>query len=70
MTSAQWVEVCRASVRPILTLLFGGAFIYFTATGIVPREAFVATATAVVIWWFRSRDEAHRPGPSGGPNGT
>ena len=43
--------------RPILSLMFGVAIIVLTARGLVPVEAFVAVATASIIWWFKSRDE-------------
>jgi hypothetical protein len=43
--------------RPLLAVMFSGAYIYMSVRGIDPGEAFVAVTTAVVLWFFKSQDE-------------
>ena len=50
-------EKYRAWVRPIVTVAFAMAFVYLTVVGVVKPDAFVATATAVIMFWFKSRDD-------------
>jgi hypothetical protein len=44
--------------RLLLAVMFSGAYIYMSITGIDPGQAFVAVTTAVVLWFFKAGDEA------------
>jgi hypothetical protein len=44
--------------RFVLALMYSGAYIYMSITGIDPGQAFVAVTTAVVLWFFKAGDEA------------
>jgi hypothetical protein len=45
-------------VRPIISLAFAGAVIYaWIGARIITTEAALPIVTAVIIWWFKSRDE-------------
>jgi hypothetical protein len=44
--------------RPLLAVMFSAAYIYMSIAGIDPGDAFVAVVTAVVLFFFRSQDEA------------
>ena len=46
-----------AWVRPAVTIMFSGAFVYLAIIGTVPSDAFVATSTAILMFWFKSRDD-------------
>jgi len=50
------VEAIKSLVRPSVTWLFAGAFVFFTAIKIIPVEAFVAVGTAAIIWWYKDRE--------------
>jgi hypothetical protein len=43
--------------RPLLAVMFSGAYIYMSIMGTDPGEAFVAVTTAVVLWFFKSQDD-------------
>jgi hypothetical protein len=53
----EWFELADRIVRPLLAVMFGGAFIYGTLFGYTMSDGFVAVATAVVLWYFKSRDD-------------
>lgn len=52
----------RSPVRPLVTLMFGVTFCWLTYVKIIPVEAFIATATMVLQWWFRARDDKENGG--------
>jgi hypothetical protein len=43
--------------RPLLAILFSAAYVYMTIKGIDPGDAYVAITTAVVLYFFKSKDE-------------
>jgi len=49
-----WLKDC---VRELLAAMFGAAFITFTGMGIIPSEAFVGVAVAVVMYYFEERSK-------------
>jgi len=49
------VEIIRALVRPILSLIVGGTFAYMAIKVILPVEATVALIGVVFTLWFTSR---------------
>jgi hypothetical protein len=53
------LDVGRALVRPVVTLLFAGAFVYLTVIAAVPIDAFVTVTTAVLSFWFAQRGNPH-----------
>ena len=50
----------RTITRPLLALGFGWAFIWLVYVDKIPKDAFVATGTAVILWWFKDRDRDNR----------
>ena len=54
------LEMVNAGVRPAVTLAMAGTFCYLTITGTIEAQTFVGTATAVIIWWFKARDDFHK----------
>jgi hypothetical protein len=50
------MEEFKTAVRPIITLLFAGAFIYLTIEKMVSADAFLGIATLVIKYWFDSRE--------------
>lgn len=51
------IEAIRSLVRPVVTVLFSVAAVYFTAIKIMPVEAFLILATAAIVWWFKDRSD-------------
>jgi hypothetical protein len=51
-------ETFSSYVRPVLTVSFTGAFIYGFLAGMIGADVFTGVATMVIIYWFKSRDEA------------
>ena len=51
------MEVIRALVRPILSLMVGGTFVYLAVKVILPVEATVAIISVVFTFWFASRQQ-------------
>lgn len=47
----------KNNVRELLAIMFGGAFIVFTAMETIPPEAFVGVAVAVVMYYFEERSK-------------
>lgn len=47
-------------VRPIITLALTGVFSYLAVVGTIAADVFVPTVTMVLIYWFKSRDEAKK----------
>jgi hypothetical protein len=43
--------------RPLLAVMFSGAYIYMSIAGIDPGDAYVAVTTAVVLYFFESEDK-------------
>ena len=55
------MKKAKAWVRIIVTVAFAAAFILgFLWNKEIPSEAFVALATAVIIWWFKDRSDAKK----------
>lgn len=50
-------EIISGYVRPAVTLSFTGAFIYGFIAGMIGADVFVSTATMVIVYWFKTRDE-------------
>jgi len=42
-------------VRPILAIIFSVAFCIFTGMGMIPIEAFIATASMIIVYYFGER---------------
>ncbi len=51
------IEAIRSLVRPVVTVLFAIAVVYFTATKILTAEFFVAIASAAIVWWYKDRSD-------------
>ena len=54
----QLTDLFNGCIRPLTTLIFAGAFVGFTAMGIISGELFATVAGMVITFWFKSRDEA------------
>jgi hypothetical protein len=56
----RWVPHFGSGIlaRPLLAVLYSSAYVYMSVTGIDPGDAYVAITTAVVLWFFKSQDEA------------
>lgn len=52
----QLLELFRGSVRPLITLMFSGAFIYGFFVQVISADAFLGIAVLVIKYWFDSRD--------------
>lgn len=52
----------KDNVREVLSIIFGVAFIVFTGMGLIPPEAFVGVAIALVTYFFeeKSKDSLKR----------
>ena len=46
----------RTAVRPLITLMFAGAFIWGFFSGLISADAFLGIAVLVIKYWFDSRD--------------
>lgn len=44
-------------VRPVITVAFTAAFLYGFMADKIGADVFVSTATMVIIYWFKTRDE-------------
>ena len=51
------MEKIKELTQPILSWLFGIAFIVGFFLGKIPSEAFVGVAVTVVLYWFKTKDE-------------
>ena len=49
------VDIIRGLVRPILSLLVGGTFVYLAVKVILPVEATATIIGVVFTFWFASR---------------
>lgn len=47
----------KNNVKELIAAMFGAAFITFTGMGIIPPEAFVGVAVAVVMYYFEERSK-------------
>lgn len=49
----------KNNIKELIAAMFGAAFIAFTGAGVIPPEAFVGVAVAVVMYYFeeKSKDE-------------
>ena len=54
----QLTDMLNGCIRPMITLIFAGAFVGFTAMGTISGELFATVAGMVITFWFKSRDEA------------
>jgi hypothetical protein len=54
-------EMLNSFARPLMALMFSGGLLYMSIVGVDSewKDAFVAVATAVILWFFKSRDEKH-----------
>lgn len=48
----------RTAVRPVVTMLFAGAFVAGFFLGKVSQDAFVPVVGMVIGFWFQSRTKA------------
>jgi len=49
-----WLKDC---VKELLAAMLTAAFIIFTGMGIIPPEAFVGVAVAVIMYYFEERSK-------------
>jgi hypothetical protein len=47
----------KNNIRELLAAVFGIAFIVFTGLRIIPTEAFVGVAVAIVMWYFEEKSK-------------
>lgn len=47
----------KNNVKELIAAMFGAAFITFTGMKIIPPEAFVGVAVAVVMYYFEERSK-------------
>lgn len=47
----------KNNVRELLAAMFAAAFIIFTGMKLIPPEAFVGVAVAVVMWYFEEKSK-------------
>ena len=47
----------KENIKELLTILFGLAFIIFTATGIIPIDVFTPIAIALVMFFFEEKSK-------------
>lgn len=47
----------KNNVRELISAMFAAAFITFTGMQIIPIEAFVGVAVAVVMWYFEEKSK-------------
>jgi hypothetical protein len=50
-------EILNTLVRPVLAVVFSCAYVSMALMGIDPGDAFVALVTAVILWFFKARDD-------------
>ena len=50
-------EIVSSYVRPAITVAFTGAFIYGFMVDVIGSDVFTSTATMVIVYWFKARDE-------------
>lgn len=50
-------EILSSYVRPAVTVAFTAAFIYGFLSGAIGADVFTSTATMVIVYWFKARDE-------------
>ena len=55
------MEAIRSLVRPVVTFLFVVGYLYMALMGIKPPEAYTATMSMILVFYFKSRDEAKKP---------
>lgn len=53
-------ETINAYIRPAVTVLFTIVFCYGFLAEKIGADVFTGIATAVIVFWFRSRDEDKR----------
>jgi hypothetical protein len=53
-------ETVDSYVRPFVTIAFTLVFCYLAIIGKIGPDVFVPTVTMVLIYWFKSRDEAKK----------
>jgi hypothetical protein len=53
-------ETIDSYVRPFVTVAFTLVFCYLAIMGTISADVFVPTVTMVLIYWFKSRDEAKK----------
>ena len=51
------MEKIKELTRPILSWMFGIAFIIFTGMKIIPVEVFIAAASIIITYWFSERSK-------------
>lgn len=56
-TDSKAINVVRALVRPVVTIMFAGAFVYMAVIGKIEPDVFTTVVMAVVLWWFKTRDQ-------------
>jgi len=47
----------KNNIRELLAAMFAAAFITFTGMRVIPPEAFVGVAVAVVMWYFEEKSK-------------
>lgn len=50
-------EIARALVRPVVTVIFAGGFLWFTWIGLIGGDVFAGAALTVISFWFASRNQ-------------
>ena len=50
------MDVFRSAVRPVVTLVFCGAFIYGFLAQLISADAFLGIAVLILKYWFDSRE--------------
>lgn len=53
-------ESLNGYVRPAVTIAFTACFCYLAVMGTITPDVFVPTVTMVLIYWFKSRDDAKK----------
>lgn len=57
------LETLEKAIRPIITAAFTAAFIFGFVAEKIGSDVFVGTATMVIIYWFKSRDDEKKGQP-------
>lgn len=52
-----YIEALRAVVRPLVTLIFVGAYIYLSIIKVIPIEGFISLSGMIIGSWFQSRSQ-------------
>ncbi len=55
------IEPIRGLVRPLVTMLFVGGFIYMALAQIEMPEAYTVMTGVIIAFYFKSRDDAKKP---------